>query len=206
MTKKQSIIFWQDKEYKNLTPLEKDFLVAYILYATKKSFVFPNKKVGVSLTVGKSLLKSLIVKKTIYRDNKLKRYVIPEPYEDELIRQIDLKKTKSIFNVKTIELYEVLKKKYNSVFPEISLCTFIEQSAVSHLIKGKKKFGYFLSSRVDFLICDEKGFPIKVYEFQGTYHRNPSQVQIDAFKKKLIESAGIEVIYLNSNELPTFTA
>ncbi len=109
-------------------------------------------------------------------------------------------KTKSIFgSVKESEMFRMLKRRFLFVYPQVPLCSFIETDAIQHLLdKNSNKFSYFLSCRLDCLVCDKEGNPKIAFEYQGGYHLDADQKWKDELKRSILEFAGIPLHDINS--------
>lgn len=48
-----------------------------------------------------------------------------------------------------------------------------------------------LGHRIDYLICDANGIPIRAVEYQGSYHQSEEQHKKDRYKKALLMEIGL---------------
>ncbi|MBI5574360.1 MAG: DUF2726 domain-containing protein [Elusimicrobia bacterium] len=122
--------------------------------------------------------------------------VICDIYDDvkKYISEIPAGKVKNIFtNPAVIMAYLRLRRKYHNVYPEIPLVAFIELSAVRHLFTEKWHKWYFLTCRVDFLVCALIDKPIFAVEIDGSYHSQPEIKQKDDFKERLLTGVGLSI-------------
>lgn len=109
---------------------------------------------------------------------------------------------KSIFgSPKVFQLYRKLKERHLFVYPEIPICVFVEKEHVKHLFVEKLHEGYFLTCRVDFLVCDNTGKSELAVEYHGGYHEADEQKTKDAFKEKLLGEVGLPLRSLTDSEL-----
>jgi len=117
--------------------------------------------------------------------------MLPE-LRDVLLQDPRNGKTMSILGKpKVAEFYRRLKREYGFVYPEIPLAAFIREAAVKECLGRKEDCWYFLTARVDFLVCDRDGFPRLAFEYQGGGHDTPEKRKKDALKRKLLEAADI---------------
>jgi hypothetical protein len=111
-------------------------------------------------------------------------------------------RVKSIFgSPKALQLYKKLKLEHLYVYPEIPICAFVDREQVEHTFSEPWHRGYFLTCRVDFVVCDPDGKPEFVIEYQGGYHQSADQKKKDAFKKMVLAEVGVSVRSVNSAEL-----
>jgi hypothetical protein len=121
-------------------------------------------------------------------------YYVHDGLRDALASLSTQRRVKSIFgSPRALELYRKLKREHAFVFPEIPICAFIERSGVSHLFTETWHENYFLTCRIDFLVCDPEGKPTEALEYQGSYHSDSHQRRKDDFKRQLLEEAGLPI-------------
>ncbi|RMD65828.1 DUF2726 domain-containing protein [Candidatus Pacearchaeota archaeon] len=102
---------------------------------------------------------------------------------------------------KAQELYRELKRKYLFVYPEIPICAFIAKEQVEHLFSEDWHFSYFLTARVDFVVCEPDGKPKFAVEYQGGYHESAEQRKKDRFKKLVLNEVGLPLIEISSRDI-----
>jgi len=196
--------------YQSLDPLEFTFLVHL---ASCDSWEEARRRVGIAPKDAHKLLDKLAEMYLIelaynsadddYERPQRRRdfYVIMLPELVEVLRnEIPQRCVKSIFSPKSIEVFKRLKRQHAFVFPEIPICAFVDEARVKHLFE-QGEFSYFLTCRVDFLICEQDGTPKAAVEFQGGYHADPQQAKRDAFKKRILSAVGLPLTTVTSSEL-----
>jgi len=99
------------------------------------------------------------------------------------------------------EKIQTLKRKYLFVFPELPICSFVEREAVAHLFTEQWHSNYFLTARIDFVVCDKAGIPEFALEYQGGYHKNKAQREKDDFKRTMMNCAGLHVRWVDYKTL-----
>jgi hypothetical protein len=122
--------------------------------------------------------------------------VICDIYDDvkKYISEIPVSKVKCIWtNPAVIVAYLSLRRKYKNVYPEIPLSVFMEQRTVQHLFTEKWHRWYFLTCRVDFLVCEPIDKPVFAVEIDGSYHSQPEIKQKDDFKERLLTGVGLSI-------------
>ena len=184
--------------YESLAPLEYAFLNSL---ARTKTLEEASKCVGISLKLGEKLLAKLNDVHLVNRTHSNKYYLLRD-LENALVARRCKKAVKSVFgSPKAERLYKVLKRKYLFVFPEIPICTFTEREMVSHLFTESWHSGYFLTARVDFVVCDEHGYPEIALEYQGGYHDSKEQQVKDRFKQEMVNEVGIALRWIDAESL-----
>jgi hypothetical protein len=118
----------------------------------------------------------------------------------------------SIFgSPKELEWFEKLSKKHqpNFVFPQIPLSAFIRKEQIQHLFienlggwqTASPRFKYFLTARIDFLVCDSEGKPQTAYEYQGGHHKDKDQLEKDEFKRLILKEVGLPLEEITNQDL-----
>ncbi len=99
-------------------------------------------------------------------------------------------------NDKVMSVYKRLKQEHLFVYPEVPICVFINKDFVKDVFTQDWHEHYYLTARVDFLVCDEDSNPKFAVEYQGSYHKdNNAQIGMDEFKRKILEYAGLPIEY-----------
>ena len=183
--------------YETLSDLEFYFLANL---AVSNDFYEGAIKTGISAENARNLLTKLTEKDLLcFSYEKLGYYILPAL--TEALGNIHY--INSLFGSrKSRELYRVLKEKYQYVFPEVLLSTFIDFDMIEWVLKERWERMYFYFARVDFLICDSLGIPEKVVEYDGGYHgSSKSQERKDELKEKIINAAGLAVERYTESDL-----
>jgi Protein of unknown function (DUF2726) len=189
--------------YQSLEPLEFDFLVQI---AFSFSAFDAQKRIGISRKDGMKLLAKLDSLHLInWSENSCEGTWEPVKMLDELKNvlrgQTLRRRVKSIFgSPKAVEVFRKLKSQHPFVYPEIPLCAFVEKSDVEHLFE-QGDLNYFLTCRVDFLICERDGTPICALEYQGGYHGDAQQAKRDEFKRRVLSAVGLPLTTVTSADL-----
>lgn len=207
---KQDIILRQQKEtkmqeafqngiYESLNLLEFNFLVAL---ATSENLTDARKKVGLSEKDATNIFERLNELHLINFRIGIEGYSLLGDLNIAL-HEIGLQhKVKSIFgSPKSLELYRKLKREYLFVYPEIPICAFINKTQIEHLFTENWHAMYFLTARVDFVICDTEGKPTFAVEYQGGYHKAIDQIEKDKFKKAILKEVGLPIREITNKEL-----
>ena len=185
--------------YESLSLLEFNFLIHL---ATSNNIDIARKKVGISKESASNFIENFNNMDLINFNVGIKGYELIPEFE-EALKNIKLKKNvKSIFgSAKAKEVYRLLKRKYMFVFPEIPLCSFIEKEIIEHLLDESWKTNYFLTCRIDFIVCDLEGIPEFGVEYQGGYHKSKEQMKKDDFKVKILNEIGLSLRQINYQDL-----
>ncbi|HKV48936.1 MAG TPA: DUF2726 domain-containing protein [Candidatus Acidoferrales bacterium] len=173
--------------YESLSDLEFNLLLA-LTRVRYKNEAF--KAIGVGQQYGAKMFKKLQTL-SLADEDESHWWLAPSLYT--ILQNVAFRrKAKSIFGSPLAkEAYRQLKAHYGFVFPEVAICAFIEKATVCHLFTESWHSGYFLTCRIDFVICDEDGKPVFCVEFQGSYHRSGEQTIKDQFKETILAEAGI---------------
>lgn len=156
---------------------------------------------GMSLPIFISYVRGLHNMNLLDYNQDTDEVIILEEYKELFKNDRPEKKVRSIFGPNNQKLYKHLKRSYPYVYPEIPVCTFIDNTTIDHLLIENWHKGYFLKCRVDALVCEENGEPRFAVEFQGSYHSEKQQKVKDELKKRIIEEAGIPLNYFTSKDL-----
>ncbi len=188
--------------YESLSLLEFNFLVAL---ATSDNATIAGKKVGFSKKDAVALIKKFDNLHLIDYNDGIGKYSFLEELT-EALKKIGIHRgSKSIFgSPKAHELYRRLKREHLFVFPEIPICAFISQEQVEHLFTKDWHGMYFLTARVDFVVCDPEGKPEFAIEYQGGYHQSTNQFKKDSFKAKILNEVGLAVRQITNKNLRVF--
>ncbi|MCM1125016.1 MAG: DUF2726 domain-containing protein [Lachnospiraceae bacterium] len=96
--------------------------------------------------------------------------------------------------------YEILTRKINLEHYQIN-----KHVAVKEIFKSSKK-ELWSEWHIDFIIADQKSYPVLGIEINGIEHwNNPKCNEKDKIKKHLFESNGIPLVCIPLPELPVFT-
>ncbi len=180
-----------------LKPLELNLLIE-IARSANLSDAF--RKVGLSNSRGQTVFERL-VKMDLIGLTEDQKYWLDEELRELLSNQPLKRQVKSIFgSPKALDAFRQLKRQHAFVFPEIPVCAFVQRSDVEHLFSEAWHGNYFLTCRVDFVICDADGKPTGAVEYQGSYHYNGGQRSKDYFKRRMLEAVGLS-LYEISGEI-----
>ncbi|MFA5780343.1 MAG: DUF2726 domain-containing protein [Elusimicrobiota bacterium] len=165
------------------------------MLACEKDLEPARRRFGVSKEIALSLVKKFDrLDYLFYFGEVFENAYIFNPTLQTVFERLGQRKTRPIMETnKVFGIYLELKKQHEYVFPEMQLSAFIERKAVEHLFTEKWHRGYFLTCRVDFLICNYDGSPIFAVEVDGTYHQDEDMKIKDAFKEKVITEAGLRL-------------
>lgn len=186
--------------YEQLSPVEFNFLVAL---ASSGSSGKAGEKIGLKEATADKIYMKLDQLDLIWHDPEAgKYYFLNDSFKEALIRIGQKRKVKSIFgSPKERELYLKLKRKHLFVYPQQPLSSFVDMAAVEHLFDKEWHRGYFLTCRVDCVVCEQDGTPIFVAEYQGGGHESEWHRERDSFKKKVLGAVGLNLMEINSKEL-----
>ena len=157
--------------------------------------------VGVGGEAMKGLMRNLARMDLIEIEKGNRVHLLPELREMLLLDPRNGKTMSVLGKPKAVELYRTLKRAYAFVFPEVPLAAFIRVGAAESIIAEKADRWYFLTCRVDFLVCDRDGFPRLVFEYQGGGHAEEDNRKRDALKRKFLEAAGIPLHEVGSGKM-----
>lgn len=190
-------IAFENGIYESLNNLEFNFL---IVLSTSEHTEKARKKIGLSAKDAMSIIDKFIKLNLINETEKGYEFL---PKLKEALQKISLlRRVKSIFtSPKSLKLYRKLKQEYLFVYPEIPLCAFVEKEQIEHLFTKSWHGRYFLTCRIDFIICDHDGKPIFAVEYQGGYHESTQQREKDIFKEKILNEVGLPLRKFTSKEL-----
>jgi Protein of unknown function (DUF2726) len=198
---------FREKVHEKLSDLQFKFLKAL---ATSENFPAAGRKIGISEWNAAGIMNDLNDLNLINYDVRNRSYYFLNDLKS-FLQKLELKReVKSIFgSPKALECFRLLKEKHQFVFPEIPLCAFIEKSQISHLFTKKlgdwetasPRFKYFLTARVDFLVCDSEGKPQIAYEYQGSYHKDTDQFKKDEFKRLVLKEVGLPLEEITHEDL-----
>lgn len=165
------------------------------MLACEKNFEQARRRFGVSKEIALSLVKKFDrLDYLFYFGEAIDNAYIFNSTLQAVFEKLGQRKTKPIMETnKIFGIYLELKKQHEYVFPEVPLSAFIERKAVEHLFTANWHSLYFLTCRVDFLICNFDGSPIYAVEVDGTYHQDEDMKAKDAFKEKVIAAAGLRL-------------
>jgi hypothetical protein len=188
--------------YESLNLLEFNFLVAL---ANSDKVASARKKVGLSEKDAKAIIEKLNELHLINYNVGIEGYSLLEDL-DRALQEIGLhRRVKSIFgSPKALKLYRVLKREHLFVFPEIPICAFINREQVEHLFTEDWHSMYFLTARLDFVVCDPEGKPRFAVEYQGGYHKSADQEKKDKFKEMVLNEVGLPLRQITSKDLRDF--
>lgn len=193
---------WQRGLYKRLSGLEFKYWVAL---AVTEDTEQANKKMGVSAAHGAQMFAALVAGNFLRYSEHCGGWGF-HPEAQAALRQQGLQKTvKSVFGSPNARaLFRQLSLAHLAcTYPEVPICAFIDQETVAHLFTKPWHAHYFLTCRVDLLICDEEGTPLWAAEYQGGYHKEAEQAERDHFKHALLACAGVPVQYYYAADLRT---
>ena len=86
---------------------------------------------------------------------------------------------------------EQLEPSWN-VWPQVSLGEVVETQGRSEA--DKEAYRWINSKRADFLVVDDRGWPLAVIEYQGKGHYRGNAAERDAVKRTVLAKAGIRYI------------
>ena len=189
--------------HETLSSLEFNYLVAL---ATEGDSYEACKKLGIDRTRGCGIFEQCIDLGLVSVDREKDEYWMSDELSSFLKKEKTRSSTKSIFGSPNAELvYRKLRSKYQYVFPEVPVCAFVERVGVEHLLEKKWKEYYFLSCRVDFLICTREGTPRGAVEYNGSYHEDFDDVrEKDELKRQILDAAGLPLLEIGPQELRKF--
>ena len=99
---------------------------------------------------------------------------------------------KSIFTDEAyLKLFKKLKQEHYFVYPKIAFQIFIPLDKIEHLLKEEWHKSYFLNATADFLICDARGNPELLVDYQRTNQLSQIEQEELDFRKYLLESIQI---------------
>lgn len=189
----------QNGVYETLNLLEFNFLVAL---ATTDDFDVARKKVGLSEKDATTIFGKLNDLHLVNHRVGIQGYALLGELETALQGIGYQRRVKPIFgSPKSLELYRKLKGEYLFVFPEIPICAFIDKAQVEHLFTENWHAMYFLTARVDFVVCDPEGKPIFAVEYQGGYHKSHDQIGKDKFKRIILNEVGLPLREITHKDL-----
>ena len=199
---KKMQIAYMNGTYEQLNKLEFNFLVALAGAESPKNAM---RQLGLSQNNAEALFDKLNRLDLIIFDPETDRYhILPGPRK-ALIEVGQRRTVRSIFpSPQAIRVYQKLKGKYLFVYPEIPICVFIEMKDVEHLFKREWHKNYFLTCRVDFIVCDQEGIPKFAVEYQGGGHESEEQRVKDLFKKRVLNEVGLNLREIRKRELSSF--
>jgi len=188
--------------YESLNLLEFNLLVAL---ATSKNTTIARKKVGLSEEDAGAIIDELNDLHLINFKVGIQGYALVEELGIAL-QEIRLqRRVKSIFgSPKAQDLYRKLKREHLFVYPEIPICAFIDRGQVEHLFTEDWHSMYFLTARVDFVVCDPEGKPKFAVEYRGGYHKSGDQGKKDEFKQVVLNEVGLPLRQITSKDLRDF--
>lgn len=182
---------FDDGLFETLNDVEFNFLFTL---AKHNEIEIARTKVGISIE--KALhFQEIFYKKGILGKHGNFYFFLPE-FKHKLEKLTQRPKIKSLFFSKmTQDFYRKLKSEFLFVFIEVPLCSFVEQDDVKHLFQtpsGEWLGSYFFTCRLDFVVCDENGFPKFAVEYQGGYHSDTKKViSRDLFKGDVLNEIGL---------------
>jgi very-short-patch-repair endonuclease len=77
----------------------------------------------------------------------------------------------------------------------------LDSDYVAHILDEQWKRNYFLSCRVDFLVCDRDGFPLAAYEYDGSHHHDEQRAEKDRLKDQILAEVGVPVTRCTAADL-----
>lgn len=197
-------VAFENGVYESLNQLEFNFLVAL---AISPDTEVARKRVGLSKKDADAIIQKLNDLDLINYNVGIQGYALLKEFAQAL-QEIGLqRRVRSIFgSPKAQELYRKLKERFLFVYPEIPICAFIAKEQVEHLFTESWHSTYFLTARVDFVICEPDGKPRFAVEYQGGYHKSKEQREKDQFKKILLNEVGVPLIEITSKDLRNLDA
>jgi hypothetical protein len=175
--------------YERLHPVEHRFLVALAIEGNTNQ---ATKTVGISSAARAPIIEKLLDLGLMNAPiNPSEDYYLLPEVKELFLREHKNHRIQSVVRKPMRRLFNVLRNKHSNVFPEIPLCVFIEKSAVKHLLATSSDEFLFLTSRIDFLICNEEMVPELAVEYHGGYHENADVKRRDQLKEKLLAEVGI---------------
>lgn len=192
---------FERQAWQALRPLELNLLIELIRF-DNAGHAF--RKLGLSASRGNSTLNRLVKHGLIglRATEQGETYYYHEDLPQVLSGFTAQRKAKSIFgSPAALEAYRRLKTQHAFVFPEVPICAFVERESIQHLFSAEWQKHYFLTCRVDFVVCDPDGKPTEAIEYQGSYHSDFNQRSRDYFKRQLLEEVGIPLKEINSNSV-----
>lgn len=105
---------------------------------------------------------------------------------------------KSIFDPPpTLQVYRKLAQQHAFVFPDICVHKFVERANVEHLFTERWHQDYFSNCRVDFVVCDPDGKPLRAFDYRGT---PPPKLRELNFKRTVLSEVGVPLLEVNSRD------
>jgi hypothetical protein len=201
---------FETKLHKKLNILQFKFLESLVIC---DNLTAARNRIGLAEWTAATILNELNDLNLINYDVKTRSYPILLDKLKSILRPQKIKnEIKSVFgSPKEMEWFEKLKERHqpNFVFPQIPLCAFIEKKQIEHLFvenpsdwqTASPRFRYFLTARIDFLVCDSEGKPQIAYEYQGGYHKDKDQIKKDDFKRLVFKEIGLPFKEIRNGDL-----
>lgn len=192
---------YRQKAHHKLDSFKLNFLIHL---AQLNDFGQATNTIGVSQTRGRELLQKFHRMHPVNWGDGVSGWEWLPEMQKELHRTPLCSRVKSVFgSVKAQELYRRLQCKYPgfTIFPEMPIAAFVDMRNVEHLFVEKWHRHYFLTARMDFVVCDNGGVPQFGVEYNCGYHQGNKQQVKDAFKTLLLNTAGLSVLEINKDNI-----
>lgn len=183
--------------YQSLEPVEFGFLVQL---ASSFSIDMAQDCAGISKRYATKLLKKFNSLYLIDRNSPCKDFEAVTMLDElrTILRSAPTpRKGKSIFACpESLDLFRKLKAKHPFVYPEVSLCAFIENSDIQRLV-AEGDLNRFMTCRVNFLICEQDGTPVCAVEYKA-HSEDAQQTKCRELKTKVLSAIGLPLTAVNS--------